>query len=273
MLKHHRVIQLLALAILVISVPTACRAPSDPDPLADGRSDRPGTESSTTPDSVSSPTTPAEANSADSDSATRDPVDPANSAASPEETGIADLEKIVDTIAPQNSSDQSHQTGDGPAETGLEDEVALAIATDGLQIITVQTGSIRTIPFETEGDRTIQIVTKVLGNPTETVDANECPAGPMTVTTWPNGLAINTTDQKFMGWNVRPMSANPELTTVAGVGIGTTVKDLKAVYGVEIFESSLGTEFNVGSLSGILSADQPDGTITHLWAGVNCIFR
>ena len=49
--------------------------------------------------------------------------------------------------------------------------------------------------------------------------------------------------------------------------------DPQAAYTVEVFESSLGTEFAAGDLSGILTADARDATVENLWAGATCIFR
>ncbi|MGK7891443.1 MAG: hypothetical protein AB4042_19105 [Leptolyngbyaceae cyanobacterium] len=294
MLNAHQMIRLLFLSSLVFCAATACKSP-----VTDGSGGTTPESTTTTAelsDETSSPSAQPDNNPTDDEGENQETEvpspdllsseastpevstpeaptpEPPPEATSPEETGLADLEKIVDTIAAEDAI---------APDTEPVPQVALALATDGLQVITLQTGSIRTIPFEAEGDRTLQVVTQILGKPTETVESPECPAGPMTVTTWSNGLAINTTNQTFIGWTIRPQSQSQsqsqandqDLTTVSGVGLGTTVGDLKAAYSVDIFESSLGTEFNVGTLSGIVSADQPDGVITNLWAGVNCIFR
>lgn len=218
------------------------------------------------------------------------------------ETGVADLREFVDEIAPEpdvsdpavsepDSSDSSESTApesgtkqensssndkgtEAPANDIQENPAFMvALADGGLQTVDVQTGSTLDILFEVDGDIAVSTVSISFGDPTETVDTSECPAGPLKITTWPNGLSLNTLDEAFVGWSIRPNSGSENLTTIAGVGIGTSVKNLQEAYEVEVFESSLGTEFNVGQMSGILSSDQPDGEIINLWAGLNCIFR
>lgn len=219
---------------------------------------------------------------------------------SEEETGIADLREFVDEIAPepndselasptssasgtkQDSSPSDNKTDNKtddqptvvpPADPQDTPTFMMALADDGLQTVDVQTGSTLDLLFEVDREIAVSTVSTALGDPTETVDTSECPAGPLKITTWSNGFSLNTLDEVFVGWSVRPDLGSENLTTIAGVGIGTSRKNLQDAYDVEIFESSLGTEFNVGQMSGILSSDQPDGEITNLWAGLNCIFR
>jgi hypothetical protein len=42
---------------------------------------------------------------------------------------------------------------------------------------------------------------------------------------------------------------------------------------VEFPESTIGTEFMSGELSGLLESDAPNAKVTALWAGTSCIFR
>jgi len=132
---------------------------------------------------------------------------------------------------------------------------------------------IKQISFGSDPILVKNAVTAILGEPKKTVENSECPAGPLTVTTWPNGFAINAAQDKFVGWSVRPDTGSAKLTTMAGVGMGSTTTELKEVYDVSISESSLGVEFNVGQLSGLLSSNEPDAVVENLWAGTNCIFR
>jgi hypothetical protein len=106
----------------------------------------------------------------------------------------------------------------------------------------------------------------------ESVENSECGSGPQTITQWPNGLTLHEAGGEFIGWSA---SANTDaaLTTMAGVGIGSTRSDLEAAYTVEVSESSLGTEFSTGDLFGILSSSGPDAVIENLWAGTVCNFR
>ena len=155
----------------------------------------------------------------------------------------------------------------------LEDtESLLALSGDGLQLVGDQTGSTNPLVFGTEMALVEEAVTSILGAPLESVENSECGSGPQTITQWPNGLTLHAAGGEFIGWSA---SANTDaaLTTMAGVGIGSTRSDLEAAYAVEVSESSLGTEFSTGDLFGILSSSGPDAVIENLWAGTVCNFR
>lgn len=200
---------------------------------------------------------------------------------------IAACQETPDSATVNSSPDNSEPTAEvaeepsvaepeptaEPTEDAPSAEVALALATDGVTVVNVETGSTTQIAFDSDITLAKDAITAILGEPKETVENSECPAGPLTVTTWPNGFAINAAEDKFVGWGVRPETEGAKLKTMAGVGIGSTASELKEAYNVSVSESSLGVEFNAGQLSGLLSANEPDAKIENLWAGTNCIFR
>lgn len=151
----------------------------------------------------------------------------------------------------------------------------LALSVDGLFLVDEQSGKTRAISFDTDIATSITAVSSVLGKPTETSQNSECPAGAMSFITWSNGLTMNAIDKRFVGWTVRRNTEGANLTTMNGIGLGKTLTDLKENYSnVEVMESTLGTEFVVSdSLSGLLSANKPNGVITNLWSGIACNFR
>ena len=153
-------------------------------------------------------------------------------------------------------------------------EMTLALSGEGVLMINNQTGNTQAIPFEMDVVTSQAIVSAVLGDPMDITQNNECGAGPMSFITWDNGFTMNVMQDQFVGWSVHDNTESANLTTVEGVGVGKTRADLDANYSVEVFESSLGTEFSAADqLFGLLSTNEPDGTITHLWAGVACNFR
>lgn len=159
-----------------------------------------------------------------------------------------------------------------PAEE-LED-LALTLSGEGISVVDPQSGKSKTIPFETDLATSQTTISAALGEPTETADNDECGAGPMSFVTWSNGFQISAMDDQFVGWSVRQGTASADLTTLDGVGLGSTLTDLEENYDVGVIESSLGTEFNASnSLFGLLDANEPSGVITNMWAGVVCNFR
>ncbi|MGF1520351.1 MAG: hypothetical protein ACFCVB_21470 [Nodosilinea sp.] len=159
-----------------------------------------------------------------------------------------------------------------PGEQVEDTETVLALSGEGLQLVGDQTGSTTALEFGTDMDFVEGVVTNILGTPLESGMNEECGAGPQMITQWPGGLVLHAADGEFIGWSARPYT-DATLTTMAGVGIGSTRGELEAAYTVEVFESSLGTEFSTGDLSGILTADAPDALVENLWAGTTCIFR
>ena len=152
--------------------------------------------------------------------------------------------------------------------------MALALSGEGILVVDQQSGNTQTIPFETDLETSQTAVSAALGDPENTSENDECGAGPMSFVTWSNGFTINAMEDQFVGWSLNENTASGNLTTVAGVGLGSTLEELEENYDVGVIESSLGTEFNAAnSLFGLLSANDPDGVITNLWAGVACNFR
>jgi hypothetical protein len=168
------------------------------------------------------------------------------------------------TTGPESSAGQ---VGDPDPAT------ALALTGEGLFLVDVETGSTTLLPFGMEMDTVQAAVTDLLGNP-ETVSANEeCPGDPFVSALWANGLVLNADGDSFVGWSVRPEMGSDQFTTLAGVGVGSSREDLEAAYTVEVFESTLGTEFTAGQLAGLLSDTAADAEITNFWAGTVCVFR
>lgn len=173
------------------------------------------------------------------------------------------------TVSPEQTTQETSKI-ENDSQTAKS---SLALSNDGIQTVNTQTGSTKNFTFDSDLAIAQNVVTAILGQPKETSENAECPAGKLTTITWPNGFAINASENKFVGWSVRSQTESAKLATMAGISIGSTVKDLQAAYNVQVFNSSLGIEFNVGQMSGLLSKNAPDGVITDLWAGTNCIFR
>ncbi|MBE9113271.1 hypothetical protein IQ273_28235 [Nodosilinea sp. LEGE 07298] len=172
-----------------------------------------------------------------------------------------------------NGTDPTADTVDPIPGDQVEDtESLLALSGEGLQLVGDQTGSTNTLAFGTDMVVVENVLTELVGEPIESGENTECGSGPQMITQWPNGLVLHAADGEFIGWSARP-DTDASLTTIAGVGTGSTRGELEAAYTVEVTETSLGTEFSTGSLFGLLSSTEPDATITDLWAGTVCNFR
>jgi hypothetical protein len=127
----------------------------------------------------------------------------------------------------------------------------------------------RTVAFDMPKAATIEALTKALGRPSTELGANEeCGGGGMEFAEWKGEITAWFLDGRFAGWDNKG-----KLKTLEGIGIGSGRSGLAALPGFEVEESTLGTEFRAGGLSGILASKAPDAKVIHLWGGATCVFR
>jgi len=223
----------------------------------------------------------ADVNSANDSESTAAVVEPSTSAPtpSPAEDTATDSTAATEPVADAATADNAAlgEATEEPTAAGVGAEAAtdlfLGLDAAGIQAINGQTGSVNSIAFESDIATAQTVATNVLGSPQETVENGECPAGPLSITAWDNGFALIASGGKFVGWSANPDAGGADLTTAAGIGVGSTRSELEEAYVVEVFESTLGMEFNSGQLSGLLLTDAPDAVITDIWAGTVCNFR
>jgi hypothetical protein len=150
-----------------------------------------------------------------------------------------------------------------PAEAALP---PLVLEGYGLRLSGVAPGT--ELPFDSPKAATIEAVTKALGRPPTEVGANEeCGGGGLQFAAW-DEITIWFENDRFAGWD-----SKGKLKTQGGIGIGSSRADLAPLRGLEVEESTLGTEFRSGGLSGILASKAPDAKVTNLWGGSTCVFR
>lgn len=153
---------------------------------------------------------------------------------------------------------------------------------EGLRLIDPESGATRPLAFGVPLDQ-LKLVTEKLKGPAETGRAEECGAGPLAYLSWKDGLTLYALDGLFAGWALDETGAPaakakdgkpaPKLTTISGIGIGSSRADLLGAYDAKIEQTTLGTEFNAEGLSGILDGTGAKARVTNLWSGVNCVFR
>ncbi len=148
--------------------------------------------------------------------------------------------------------------------------LAVDLAGDALTIM-MENGTTQNIRFGMTRAEALPPLAAVLGAPTGTGKNPDCGAGPLDNVDYKGGLTLYFQEGKFAGWELRDGAGG--FKTPAGIGIGSTLSDMQIVAPVAVEESSIGHEFSAQEISGLLSANKPDGKVTHLWAGVNCIAR
>lgn len=157
------------------------------------------------------------------------------------------------------------------AEPGEAAAAAVNLAPDELTLV-LAGGSARHVSFGTAKADAVRMIAAALGDPIEQGTSEDCGAGPLDFANFREGLSLYFQEGRFAGWDLDGREGG-KFTTANGIGIGSTRKALDEAGPVTVEESSIGHEFMLGEMSGLLDSAGPEGKITNLWAGVNCIAR
>ena len=197
-----------------------------------------------------------------------------NTNTSKETTLSEDPVKVTDTVKPAVPKDVKVPAQRNPT-------FVLALVSEGIQAINAQNGSARTLAFNLDKQQVVTAVSNVLQTSYKDSAVNvEC--GGLTILTWANGLSLNfnkapgnpTNELRFVGWSLNTAgNVKSTLATVAGVGIGSTLKEIESAYEVKKNKTTLGTEVSLGKITALLAKDAPNEKVTSMWSGTNCIFR
>lgn len=175
----------------------------------------------------------------------------------------ASNENAPNSALPANISATAPATGSAPATA------AAAVVLEGSGLRLPGASPPRSLAFDTAEAEAIDALTKALGRPpTERGENEECGGGSMKFAEWKDELTAWFLDERFAGWD-----SKGKLKTLEGIGIGSPRADLATLPGFEVEESTLGTEFRSGGLSGVFDSKAPAAKVSHLWGGATCVFR
>lgn len=195
---------------------------------------------------------------------------PAASFTPPAESPTAPVEArgVDDGNVTSAASDSSEIKVQPDRATAIRQKAKLALDGEGLRFIDLGTGSSHLLAFGLPKSQLLLALEPMLGKPSQGRNA-DCGAD---FANWAGGLSLVMTNDKFVGWSVA-MRAGSGLNTMAGVGPGSTRRELEGAYSATFEQTSLGTEFAAGDLHGLLSGRQPAARITDMWSGINCAAR
>ena len=184
---------------------------------------------------------------------------------------LAACGREADAPAPSEEPAASHAAPAAAPASGQRPAPPADIALDGegLRFVNAATGSTRLLPFGAPEGQVLTALEPIRGAPTARSSNDECGAGPLAFADWGDDFQLVFQEGRFVGWSVD----DPGLTTMSGVGVGSSRDDLEAAYKAEVGQSTLGTEFSAGDLHGLLSTRGPTARVTTLWAGTICVFR
>lgn len=159
-----------------------------------------------------------------------------------------------------------------PVAAPVQTSLLLSLAPDGLRLVDGDSGKTYPVDFGTPRQEALDRVAKARGAVIDQGDNDECGAGPLSYANFGGNLSLLFQDDKFAGWSINE-GGDTKVTTMDGIGLGSTRKELASAYSVSVEESTIGTEFSAGELSGLLDGKGNDARITDIWAGVTCIAR
>lgn len=147
----------------------------------------------------------------------------------------------------------------------------LAVDGEGLRLIDPASGRATPLAFGRPEEEVVATLERLRGKATRGTNG-ECGAGPLQIANWPDGLSLLFQDKRFAGWSLDARAAGA-ITTMAGIGPGSSRSDLEAAYAAKFTQTTIGTEFSAGALGGLLDGTKSGAKITTMWAGITCIFR
>lgn len=178
------------------------------------------------------------------------------------------------SAAASSSPTAPASTGSTVASSGASDGQAagrLVLETDGLGVLTGT--SIRHITFGSDV-KTLTLALEATVGPVTRQTLPECGQGAR-VQLARGGFSALVNGADFVGWTDSGRSTTT-LTTVSGIGVGSTLAQVRAAYAdVTVSEGSLGPEWYLSEegLGGLLDGTDPTSKVSVVYAGETCFFR
>ena len=126
------------------------------------------------------------------------------------------------------------------------------------------------IDFGRSEQGVVAAMTKLMFEPPQSSVLNaECGAGPIKTVTWKEGLSLLFQNGAFRDWSVN----RAVFITTNGYSTGMTRRMLRDRGFSDFQQTTLGSEFEVGGIFGLVEETGPNAPVTVMWAGVSCFFR
>lgn len=101
---------------------------------------------------------------------------------------------------------------------------------------------------------------------------SDCGEGPVEFAQWPDGVSLLFQDGRFGGWGLNGKGG--ALHTTDALRIGSSLAQVRVAGHEEVSETSLGREFSVNGIHGVVEGEGDKARITAMWAGeLSCVFR
>lgn len=142
----------------------------------------------------------------------------------------------------------------------------LKLASDGLRVPSTD----ERIDFGRAEAGVVAAVAKLLNaEPVSSATNAECGAGPVKTVSFAKGIDLLFQNGDFRGWG----ATSPIFVTTTGYAPGMTRAQLETAGVTGFQQTTIGTEFEVSGVFGLLELPSQTARVDLLWAGVSCFFR
>ena len=185
---------------------------------------------------------------------------------------------IGESGRPSIAYEASRVTLDDELEAGpwLVNEVAdvgISVDANGFSFTNTDVGVTGAFPFGSPSESAILAVSDAFGPPDSGAVSTQCLTDSVG---WGSfSLSIDSASDTIVGWTVRrSRSEGPVVATAEGLGIGSTVAEVRAIDpGLIIEEITFGWDSIDGPISWLTSGPTDTDTVQAMWAGETCVFR
>lgn len=95
----------------------------------------------------------------------------------------------------------------------------------------------------------------------------DCGPGRLEQIGFESGFNAYFQQQRFVGWT------SVDERTAEGIGFGSSRADVVAAYRPKFIDGSLGPQFDVNGLQGVMESSDADAQVGSVWAGMTCIMH
>lgn len=171
-----------------------------------------------------------------------------------------------------NSPTIASPAGSAANGKAAQSDAVLAVEGEGLRLFDRQTSAASPIAFGRPAASVLATLERLRG-PAGKGTNQDCGAGPVQYANWADGLSLVFQRDRFVGWGLNRRAAGA-IGTSSSIGPGSTRAQLDDAYGdVRFSRSSIGQEFSVAGISGLIEGASGDAKITDMWAGISCVAR
>ena len=136
--------------------------------------------------------------------------------------------------------------------------------------LTEQSKQTRLLPFGAPQGEVLKALS--FRGPADQETNFDCGEGPVQFARWPDGFSLLFQNGRLGGWGLAGKGG--AVHTTDALRIGSVLRQVRVAGREEIAETTLGREFSVNGIHGVLEGEGEDARVVAMWSGeLSCVFR